>query len=354
MLRLILKATKPLRQGFTFVLIVMILGVLRSIRRFKGPLFAFMVYGTVRDKRAFFPGWVERFLPPTFPIGLVKFGKKTGLLLATYHDASAMSDRPVLVPPLLDDLAQRFPTLRSVALAGQLPSWTHKAGGEISAPFVQGTRGTRYAMLKCALALSEKTGRSASDLTIAVIGGAGYTGRFVVADLANHFKQVIAYDPRYNEGPTDSVHNFPASILCTANRQDLASADVVVVFTPKGDDAADVIPFLSDGAVLGDDTHPCMTAAIRGKLLARGVEYWKLTTSSATCPLRIIPRMPNFKPSDAPGCLIEALVRLHRPEISRESWDHPCKEDAELQELFNLAAEALGFEPRLSTHIGDV
>ena len=68
MLRLILKTTKPLRQGFTFVLIVIILGVLRSIRHLKGPQFAFMVYGTERDKRAFFPWWVERFLPPTFPI----------------------------------------------------------------------------------------------------------------------------------------------------------------------------------------------------------------------------------------------------------------------------------------------
>ena len=354
MLRLILKTTKPLRQGFTFVLIVIILGVLRSIRHLKGPQFAFMVYGTERDKRAFFPWWVERFLPPTFPIGLIKFGKKTGLLLATYNDASSMSRNPKLVPPLLTDLAQRFPTLRSVALAGQLPSWTHTAGGVIETPCVQGTRGTRYAMLKCCLALAKKTTRNLGDLTIAVIGGAGYTGRFVVADLATHFKQVIAYDTRYVEGATKSVHAFATSIIYTANRQDLCDADVVVVFTPKGDDAADVIPFLRRGAVLGDDTHPCMTAKTREMLLAQGVKYWKLTTSSVTCPLRIIPRMPNFKPSDAPGCLIEALVRLHQPEISRTSWDHPCDEDTELQVLFNLAAEALGFESCLSAHIGDV
>ena len=349
--RIMLQLTKPLRQLFTLVLVFawkLYQGVWGHRKRIP---FVFFVYGTERDKRAYFPAWAEEILPDVFPIALMKFRGRSGRVMATFNDVNKLRESPALAVGLLGYYRKLFPNSGPVALAGQLPSLVHKAGGKLKQPFVQGTRGTRFALIEGSRALAREYGSDPKNLTIAVLGGAGYTGRLVVFDLSNIFGRVVAYDPRYTKGPTNSVPDTPINIAFTADPSELGRAEVVIVLTASGDDIDGVVDNLRRGAILGDDTHPCMGEIVRGHLEDAGVKYLKLTTSTGG-KVRILPRLPNFRGDDVPGCLIEALVVAEGHEVSACPKE-PNPGDYDRQHAFNEAARELGFQARLAEHTGD-
>ena len=236
---------------------------------------------------------------------------------------------------ILADVRKEFPKASTVALAGRLPGFAKKAGIELDTPFVDGSLGTRFAMRKAALEVAHLKGKNPSDTNLALLGGAGYTGTQVTADCRNHFRTIIAIDPRYPRNPQKEDN-----VLRTSDPTNLLYADVAVVLTARGDDIEDAVPYFRPGTVVADDTHPCIHQLVRVKMAKKMVVLKKAIVQDGR--LTMFPRLPNFRADNIPGCLLEAFVVLQR---GRDVLASP--------EMFFKAAVELGFKAELMEHPDD-
>lgn len=299
------------------------------------PDFIFLVYGQERHKRVCWSERKERKIGLFGHIGFIPYhrdGKKSyGVILAstiTMEEFNASHARAVEVT---DEVRRRFPEVQFIALAGQLPGWLVRSSGTTpQQPLIGGMRGTCFTVRQAVREISLQFSMP-KNLCVAVVGGAGHTGTEVVNVLAQEYGSVIAFDPRFKED--ERVGN----VLRTSRPYHLVDAKVVVALTAKGDDARTIAIHLSPGTVVADDTHPMMNKPTRKLFLDRGVSLVKITVGDGS--VRMYPRLPDFKPGDVPGCLLEALVvKLRGPQVLKD------------QETFNQAAEELGFKSRLETH----
>ncbi len=322
-------------RAFFFMVVYLAWPILKRVVH---PDIVFLVYpGTEKDSRAYFPQWVARFLRPMFPIGFIRYGRIWGLIGATQISAEKLDEQPQLIHDVLGAFHQEFPQVGAVALAGRLPSFVRKAGGSLPPPFVDGSAGTRYAMLNAARELAKKLGKSTSEVTIGVPGGAGYIGSQLVQDLAREFHLVVAIDPRYQD---EDISHEAGNVLCSHDPHNLVVAQAVIILTARGDDISDLVSHFRPGVLIADDTHPPIHRPIRERLVAQGADVWK--ASMADGALRMFPRLPNFRRDDIPGCLVEALTVLFQ---GREVLDN--------QKSFNEAAARSGFHARLERHPED-
>lgn len=352
--------SRPLRGSLTTGSNNRLVRILAQVLRWKvAPYpvdFLFFVYGTEEHRRKMLPGFLGRWVGNAiFPGGTIQVGPYTGYVAVTFVDHNELRDRPDLVLPLLERVPRAFviKDTGAVALAGQVPGWLFRAGGTIAKPFVSGHRGTRYAMLRAAEHLARQEtpeGVDLKELTVAVLGGAGFTGGAVARDLGEVFGRIIAYDTKHIRGKASySTGDSPAFVDFTDDPNKLKNADLVLNFLPKGDDAEPLIPYLRSGVVFGDDTHPMMYRRVRKKLCENGIIYRKLVMGWPEHPLVYSPVLPDFEQGQIPGCLLEALVTRHtgsRFDVSPGGLD--SHEDTTQQNNFNRLADSLGFEPRLS------
>ena len=319
------------------------------IRFFYKPDFVFLVYGQERHKRACWSIRTERRIGLFGLIGFISYrrsGKKLrGLILASTISMEQFNSDPSLAVTVTGEVRKRFPQVRAIALAGQLPGWLVRSTGiSPQQPFVGGMRGTCFAVRQAVNKIATrfvshgvKAGPYRSEelkqLCVAVAGGGGHTGSAVVRELAQDYGRVIAFDPRFTEEYQEEIGN----VARTSYYSQLGEANMVVVLTAKGDDAKEMARHLNPGAIVADDTHPMMSKQIRKLFLDRGVRLVKVTVADGS--VNMWPRLPDFKRDDVPGCLLEALVvKLMGPQV------------LESQEAFNLAAEELGFKARLEAH----
>eukprot|EP00933_Yihiella_yeosuensis_P075359 TRINITY_DN846_c0_g1_i2.p1 TRINITY_DN846_c0_g1~~TRINITY_DN846_c0_g1_i2.p1 ORF type:complete len:424 (+),score=63.87 TRINITY_DN846_c0_g1_i2:82-1353(+) len=376
------------------LIMVILLSVFWLVARcFWSPSIVFVVYGNSRTHSSYAPKWLEqlvRFIGLMPVMSLIRCGDQRGIVVGLLDPIETIEADLSSALKLQDDLVRRFPR-STIALAGRLPSILHRAGGIIKPPIVGGYTGTCYAMRCIALALAEQYGetygedsasdrttcsdngngdssedsssssevapstlgkpcdtsapssesnkdssgaRNAASLTVAVIGGAGFVGARLVKDFSNYFRKVIAFDLRY-KNPEAEAH-----VLQTSNPESLGEAQVSLIFTPNGDDVAPVVPYLTAGSIVADDTHPCVSAPVRAKFDAAKVTLLKAAAVNDLKPVSFYPKLPNFKRNSIPGCLLEALV------VSR--CGHEIVEDFE---KFCQEAEALGFGPQLMTDL---
>lgn len=299
------------------------------------PDFIFLVYGQERHKRACWSKRKERKIGLFGQIGFIRYrrDKKNsyGLILASTIRMEEFNVAPQLAVNVTDEVKRRFPEAQAVALAGQLPGWlVRSSGAPLQQPLVSGMRGTCFVVRQAVREISLQFS-SPKHLRVAVAGGAGHTGVEAVRALAQEYGEVIAFDSRFKED------EYIGNVLHTSNPYHLCEAKVVVVLTAKGDDAQTIVAHLNPGTVVADDTHPMMNKPIRKLFLDRGMSLFKITVGDGS--VRMFPRLPDFKPGDVPGCLLEALVvKLRGPQV------------LESQEAFNRAAEELGFKSRLEKH----
>lgn len=303
------------------------------IRRLLRPQYLWVAYpGTEQDKRHYFPAWVERIVRPLYSTGLMRFGRYWGLMVAGKATAESLDDSPERLRAMLDQARGACPGVQVIALAGRLPSLAVKAGIPLEAPFTQGDKGTLCTMIMTAREQARLLGRAPGEVVIAVVGGAGFIGGRLTEELSAEFRRVICLDPRFNE------RREAGSVLYTGEPEDIAAAEAVLVLTSRGDQAASVIPFLTSGTVVADDTHPEMPRSVRRKMESTGALVLKATMGDAR--FRIMPRVAFFRSDDIPGCVLEALVVLERG-----------REVLASQDAFNEAARALGFGARLAPHM---
>lgn len=318
-------------QGAAFASMNLLWAPLRRVLR---PDYLFVVYpGTEREKRVYFPPWVERLLRPLFPAGLMRFGGYWGLVVSGKATAETIEASPERLRDLLAEARSEFPSVQVIAMAGRLPSIAARTGLRLDAPFTQGDRGTLCAMLGAAAEQARLLGKDSREVTIAVPGGAGFIGSQLVSHLSPRFGRVIALDPRH-QGPPRRQGN----VLYTDRPGDIAEAEAVLVMTGRGEDAAGLVPFVVAGAIVADDTHPQMPNRVRFALRAAGATVLRASVSDPR--FRMTPRLPILRRYDIPGCLLEALVVLHHGEGVLDS-----------QDAFDRAAAELGFRATLAQHV---
>lgn len=322
-------------MAFGPVLLVATLYVLWPVfKRLLRPRFVFVVYGNRKQQSKFFPEWFTRIARGCYPITFLKFRGKWGFICATPFTEEELNEDPSRAAKYLDAIRREFPRMTgNFALAGRLPSWYHKATGEaVPEPFRDGALGTRYAMLRTAEALAKKAGKPMAELVYCVPGGAGYAGKQVVVGLASRCKAVIALDPRFVEDRWDG------NILYTSRQEAVSQADAVIVLTGNGRDVRTMIPYLSEGTVIADDTHPPIPPEDRFRIREREALLWK-TVAETEPGVTMWPHLPGFQASNVPGCLLQCIVEMHGVTFKTTEFSAFCE-----------MAERLGFDAKLIEH----
>ena len=323
--------TRPLGKG---TMIASVNAIWPPLRRVLRPDYLFVIYpGQERHKRLYFPPWVERTLRPLFPSGVIRFGRYWGMMVSGVATAEDLESSPERMRALLEEAHGQFPGVEVIALGGRLPSIAEKSGVGLAPPFVHGNRGTVCAMVGAARELAHLLGKPPAEVAIGLVGSGGFIGSRLLASLKGEFSRVIALDPRFRGHRSEDE-----SVLYTDRPEDLVEAEAVVVLSARGADTATLVQHLAPGAVLADDTHPEIPLAIRAAMEQRGATVLKATMADER--IRILPRIPNFRADDIPGCLLEALVVVERGS-----------EVLETQEGFNEAAAELGFRARLAPYL---
>ncbi|MDX5299344.1 MAG: PilZ domain-containing protein, partial [Gammaproteobacteria bacterium] len=162
------------------------------------PKVLFAVYGSERDVRTYYTPTLQKLLPPMIIAGFIRAGRHRGLMVASQHLESELAKSNDKVEDYLLKLRKEFPKVRRIALVGRLPTFVRKAGLDITAPFVDGSMGTRYMIWDVARQMRALPGYQ-NDIGIIVLGGAGRIGDPVCRDLLREFPRVVAFDPRYTE-----------------------------------------------------------------------------------------------------------------------------------------------------------
>ncbi len=295
------------------------------------PDFVFAVYGNRKDADTYFSPGMAKLMPPNLILGFIRNQGARGLLVASQtleHELQADSDK---VRDYIHQLGVDFPEVKRFALVGRLPTFAQKAGIQISDPLVEGSLGTRYMIRGVAQQMLARPEYS-QETSIVVLGGAGRIGNAVCEDLTGLYKTVIAYDPRYE---TDEEIKFDqATIIRTSNVAHLHDKKLYIGLMSRGDVILDFYQHIPDGALIADDTHPCISLNVREKLLQREIVCEKVVLSHSE--FLMWPRMPSWNHRDIPGCLVEALVLLKHPELEGGQFLSFCNQ-----------AEEMGFTGRL-------
>lgn len=259
--------------------------------------FLFLVYpGTVDQVRGYTPVWFRNIAPAVSVIGIVR-GPYRGLVLTipyTLEEVEDKNHRFHKMSEIVSQVSRLAETIgaRAVALAGRMPGVMIANGYSLDEPFVDGAMGAVYTVTRAVDQAVSESGLDSQTVAIAVLGGYGFIGGRTVAALRNKYAQVYSVDPRGTEGMRD-----PAI---------LASCDIVVVLTARGEQVDAAIAHAKAGSWWVDDTHPQLPRRLIRALEAKGCKVMKATL---TLPgVAFLPRLPKWEPAWLPGCCVQAIV----------------------------------------------
>ncbi|TSC55678.1 MAG: hypothetical protein Greene071421_86 [Parcubacteria group bacterium Greene0714_21] len=277
--------------------------VVKKLRLFQ---FLFVVYpGTENNVRAYAPMWFQKIFRGVFQlsvIGVMTRGETTGKrgLIVTLSETPEDLSRKELLE--ISERVKWFGKragVSSIALAGRLPTLFDANGILLKLPFVKGNMGAVFTITETVLHLIRAKGIP-QDGPIGIVG-LGYLGSRVARRLQElGFPAITGYDIRI----TDS--SIRGSLVRTNDPNLLRPCRIVIVLTPKGEDASGVIPCLRDGALIIDDTHPQISPSLVHKIEEKGGEVYRSTLGIVG--VRATPRLPGYHKNWLPGCVVEALV----------------------------------------------
>jgi len=292
------------------------------------PTFLFAVYGNERDVGTYYTPRMLRWMPPLIIAGFIKNGRHRGLMIGSKYLETELAADSEKVRDYIQSIGEEFGQIQRVALVGRLPNFVMKAGLQISAPYVDGSMGTRF-MIWDAARKMRSLPQYANEISLVVLGGAGRIGSLICEDLARSFSVVIAFDPRHTE--EKSVPFGSGGILYTADPAHLRQHKLFICLTHHGDAIAELKSYFSPGSLIADDTHPCISLKVRKELALSGVQVKKIVLTHDT--FSTTPRMPSWNNRDLPGCLVEALVLLEHGGVDVTEF-----------EAFRETAERVGYK----------
>lgn len=295
------------------------------------PHFLFAVYGNREQAASYFTPRMAQRMPPNLVIGYIRNQDMRGLLVASQFMEDELEEDSEKVRLYLDQLQRDYPDVQRIALVGRLPNFAMKAGIEITEPLVEGSLGTRYMIWDVARKMRERP-QYCQQTSIVVLGGAGRIGNAVCQDLTGLYDRVIGFDPRYEEDRETTTDR--GTILQTSSPSHLRDEKLFIGLTHHGDAVLELQQHLTPGALIADDTHPCISLKARERLQERQIAVEKVVLSHDE--FMMWPRMPAWSNRDIPGCLVEALVLLRQPDVGEGDFSAFCQE-----------AEFLGFTGRL-------
>jgi hypothetical protein len=295
------------------------------------PHFIFAVYGNRQQAESYFTLWMAQRMPSNMVLGFIRNGSMRGLLVASQFMEDELEDDSRKVRLYLDQLQQDYPDVKRIALVGRLPNFAMKAGVKITEPLVEGSLGTRYMIWEVARQMRKRPQYS-QQTSIVVLGGAGRIGNAVCQDLTSLYDKVIGFDSRYEEDREIAADR--GTVLQTSSPDHLWNEKLYIGLTTHGDAILEFQQYIAPGALIADDTHPCVSLTARERLQERQITVEKVVLSHDE--FLMWPRMPAWSNRDIPGCLVEALVLLHQPGIRPGDFSAFCEE-----------AEFLGFTGRL-------
>ena len=302
-----------------------------SIHAMARPHFLFAVYGNQQQAGAYFTPRMAQRMPPNLVLGFIRNEDMRGLMVASQFMEHELEEDSEKVRLYLDQLQRDYPDVKRIALVGRLPNFAMKAGIEITEPLVEGSLGTRYMIWDVARQMRERP-QYCQQTSIVVLGGAGRIGNAVCRDLTGLYDKVIGFDLRYEEDR--EIATDRGTVLQTASLSHLHNEKLFIGLTTHGDAVMELEPYLSTGALIADDTHPCISLPARERLQKRQIAVETVVLSHEE--FLMWPRMPDWNNRDIPGCLVEALVLLRQPGAGEGDFSAFCQE-----------AEFLGFTGRL-------
>ncbi|WP_339799977.1 PilZ domain-containing protein [uncultured Marinobacter sp.] len=301
------------------------------------PHFVFAVYGNKQQAGSYFTPRMAQRMPPNLVLGFIRNQGMRGLLVASQFMEDELEGDSEKVRFYLEQLHRDYPDVQRIALVGRLPNFVMKAGIEIAAPLVEGSLGTRYMIWDVARQMRERPQYN-QQTSIVVLGGAGRIGNAVCQDLTGLYDKVIGFDTRYKEDRETATDR--GTVLQTSSVSHLRKEKLFIGLTTHGDAVLELQQHISPGALIADDTHPCISLQARERLKEKQIAVEKVVLSHEE--FLMWPRMPNWNNRDIPGCLVEALVLLRQPDIGAADFSAFCQE-----------AEFLGFTGRLVRPLGE-
>lgn len=307
------------------VLNVFLLWFKPLLRRFR--IFDFMVSvypGSKEDVLGYLPfEKLTNFIPALSAIGFVQKGEKTGrgLVVATKHSIDEVLNGKN--QEFLDPTRKLANSLRikKVALVGRLPHLLTRTDDEL---FATGKKGTVFTILESIRKIMKEKTLSYPKTKIGILG-VGFIGGAVLRHLRVFgFNKVVGMDTRFRKSRVEDQ----GRVEIGPNPSLLRECDLVVVLSSQGDDVAESIPYLKQGVIVLDDTHPPISKENLLRIRSKG-ETFKVALGLKR--VKFFPRLPNFEDRWLPGCVIEVLVESSNGGNGS-------------QEEFNKTASSINFE----------
>ena len=301
-------------MGYLTILVlwsIVFLPLCRILKRLQKPFFdfVFVVYpGTLDQVRGYGPIWVRKYVPMVSVIGIVEKGRtgKRGLVIGIPWDDDEIEKNQLhdVIVRNVEKLADAIGAT-SIALAGRLPAILTQSGRKnvLNPPFVVGDKGAVFTIIKAVERAIGVQKFNPQTIQIGVVGY-GFIGSRVANVLKNSIAQPIrAADPRITVEKRTQVWLSNSPNI-------LADCDIVIVLAGKGEQFKDAIPYLKEGVIVVDDTHPQIPAHVSGAIEKKGGKVFKAVLGLRG--MKFKPRLPKWEADWLPGCCVEAVVACLR------------------------------------------
>ena len=196
-----------------------------------------------------------------------------------------------------------------IGLGGQIPSILNLRRLRRDHSYVMGAFGSVHTVMATVEAVREIEGIAPENLTVGV-NGVGFLGRRVSRYMRDLGYQVVGYEP----AATRDIQGI--GMLLTGNREALTQCGIVLNLAPQGDDLGGILPYLQEGVVVIDDTHPRPSDSTIRAVLQKGRLYWAGMKKTGVL---ITPSFPGRHEEEIPGCALETILRAMGSSIPSQS-----------------------------------
>lgn len=312
----------------------------RALKYLRKPFFdfVFVVYpGTLDQVQGYGPLLLRKLVPTISIIGVVKKGRvgKRGLVVAIPWD-----DDEIEKNELHDTIVRNVEKLAaaigatSIALAGRLPGILTQGGRKnvLNPPFVVGDKGAVFTIIRSVAKAIEAENLDCTTIHIGIVGY-GFIGSRVANVLQESIVEPIrASDPRITVEKRTKV-------WLSANPEILTDCNLVIVLAGKGEQFKDTVPYLKNGVIVVDDTHPQIPGDVCAEVRKRG---GKVLKAVLVLPgMKFLPRLPKWEANWLPGCCVEAVVAAMKGFSAN-------------QQEFDMRANEIGFDALEVTNKSDL